>query len=386
MCPCPHENVNNYPKIRKMERRDQITFDAVRISTKAMNALFENKFNSELILISPPGSSGARVSIFKSADTEFLYAVKCARDTRISLSDEVRKRDILAKYIPSHLPEILWTGDVEGFETIISECNGVHTLHNLIINGDLPHDQLLSIWEDAVSSFITVWKNSKTFPFNKDLCPRDFSKRIERIAKGLYEKTIMDVKLSNIWDKNIYVNGEEYPSIAQMLENISNIGTPSFGVTCHGDPQPSNIIVGREANKSWYCVDWEWSGPNHDWRMMASHLYGWWFTRCITLKERPLISVTNRGVELNYHAFLPNHFQSYPQSAFQLLEKTFGENLDEGARRDINKYLAALYLGDLRFLGIWNREVFAVPLLAQGVITANRSVSNLDNSVFDFSI
>lgn len=366
-----------------MERKDQLTFNAVSVSTKAMNLLFENMSTPELILISLPGSSGARVSIFKSSDSTSLYAVKCARDTRISLSDEVAKREILTKFIPGHLPRVLWVGRIEEFETIISECNGIHTLHNLIVSGDLPHDQLLSIWKDVVDAIVGIWSNSKTYPFDRSLCPRNFSQRIDRIASGLYGKSIFGVELSKIWNKDVYVNGKVYPSIADTLKSISSIGDPAFGVICHGDPQPSNIIVGSE-DASWYCVDWEWSGPNHDWRMMASHLYGWWFTRSIVLKEKPTIHVAKEGVHLNYQAFLPDHLRGYPKNTLKILERSFGDNLNENARQDINRYLSALYLGDLRFLGIWNREIFAIPLLGQGIIAAKEAESNLARSSFGF--
>lgn len=369
-----------------MERKDQLIFNAVSVSTKAMNLFFKDRsVLPELILISPPGSSGARVSVFKSSDGTSLYAVKCTRETRVSLSDEVAKWEILAKYIPSHLPKILWVGRVEGYETIISECYGVHTLHNLIASGDLPHDQLQSIWEDVVDTIVCIWSNSKTYPFDRDLSPRDFSQRMERIASGLYGKNVFGMKLSEIWNKDIYVNGKVYPSLDDTLKSISSIGDPSFGVTCHGDPQPSNIIVGRD-DASWYCVDWEWSGPNHDWRMMASHLYGWWFTRSIMLKEKPTIRIAKEGVYLNYRVFLPDHLRSYPKITLKILERSFGDNLNKNARQDINRYLSALYLGDLRFLEIWNRENFAIPLLGQGIITAKEVKSNLERSRFEFAL
>ena len=368
-----------------MEREEKLTFDAVRISTKAMNDFSRDNFGSELVLISPPGSSGARVSIFKSSDEKSLYAVKCARSTRISLSDEVERKEILTQYIPEHLPKILWVGKVEGFEAIISECSGLQTLHNLIMGSEMPHDKLLSIWNDVVVSLVTMWGNSKTFPFRKDLCPRVFSERIKRIRKGLCQRSISGVPLSGILHKKVRINGQDYPSIDYSLENISKIKNPQFGVTCHGDPQPSNIIVGR-SDPAWYCVDWEWSGPNQDWRMMASHLYGWWFTRCMVLKTEPKIRVSREKVYFEYESFLPDHLQDYPRKTLTVLNHIFGENLNGDAKQDINRYLATLYFGDVRFLGIWNREVFAIPLLSQGIIAANEVGMNLSRDDLSFSI
>lgn len=368
-----------------MERKEKLTFDAVRISTRAMDDFSRDNFSSELVLISPPGSSGARVSIFKSSDEKSLYAVKCARSTRISLSDEVKKKDILSKYIPEHLPKVLWVGNIEGFETIISECNGLQTLHNLIMGSELPHDQLLSIWDDVLVSLITMWSNSKTFPFSKNLCPRIFTERIKRIKKGLNEISISGIPLSEILYKKININGRDYPSIDDSLKNISNIKNPQFGITCHGDPQPSNIIVGRSV-PNWYCVDWEWSGPNHDWRMMVSHLYGWWFTRCMVLKTEPKSQISKEKVYFEYESFLPDHLQDYPRKTLTVLNNIFGENLDSNTKQDINKYLSALYFGDVRFLGIWNREIFTIPLLSQGIITANEEVTNANRNDLSFYV
>ena len=368
-----------------MEREEKLTFDTVRISTKAMNDFSRDNFSPELVLISPPGSSGARVSIFKSSDERSLYAVKCARSTRISLSDEVKREGILTQYIPEHLPKILWVGKVEGLETIISECSGLQTLHNLIMGSELPHDQLLSIWGDVVASLITMWSDSKTFPFREDLCPRIFSERIKRIRNGLNQRSILDTPLSDILHKEVNINGRDYPSIDDSLKNVSNIKNPQFGVTCHGDPQPSNIIVGRNF-PDWYCVDWEWSGPNQDWRMMASHLYGWWFTRCMVLKTEPKIQISKEKVYFEYESFLPDYLQDYPRKTLTILNNIFGENLNSDAKQDINRYLATLYFGDVRFLGIWNREVFAIPLLSQGIITANEGGINLSRNDLSFFI
>jgi thiamine kinase-like enzyme len=168
---------------------------------------------------------------------------------------------------------VLWCQIVDGFEVMISECVGVQTLHHLIINSSLPHDRLLVVWKDVVETLVHVWKTSQ-HKFQEALCPRFFPDRIRRIREGLYSTVVGDVRLSECWNMPIIINNKEYLSVSESLDKINQVGKPTMGVVCHGDPQPSNIIVGDD--DSWYCVDWEWSGPHHDWRMMLAHLFGWW--------------------------------------------------------------------------------------------------------------
>lgn len=143
-----------------------------------------------------------------------------------------------------------------------------------------------------------------------------------------------------------------------------------MGVVCHGDPQPSNIVVGN--SDEWYCVDWEWAGSNQDWRMMLSHLHGWWSTRCLALVAEPSAGVSGGCLKITYDAFLPAHLRPYQGIAMQAALAMSDGNLCEEDIRDINRFLAALYFGELRFLGLWGREAFASAILGQAVITINQ--------------
>jgi hypothetical protein len=53
--------------------------EIVRVATKAMRMMLGEQDDHELVLISFPGSSGARVSIFRHSRTNSLYAVKWRR-------------------------------------------------------------------------------------------------------------------------------------------------------------------------------------------------------------------------------------------------------------------------------------------------------------------
>ena len=145
--------------------------EIVRVATKAIRMMLGEQDDPELVLISFPGSSGARVSIFRHSHTNSLYAVKCVIGSRISLVDEIGKREILVSYLRNHLPRILWCQVVDGFEVMISECSGIHTLHHLIVNSDMPHSRLLAVWKDVVESLVRMWKSSQ-HQFQESLCPR----------------------------------------------------------------------------------------------------------------------------------------------------------------------------------------------------------------------
>lgn len=342
--------------------------EIVRVAMKAMRMMLREQDDPELVLISFPGSSGARVSIFRNSHTNSLYAVKCVKSSRVSLVDEIVRREVLTPYLRDHLAQVLWCQIVDGFEVMISECTGIHTLHHLIVNSNIPHNRLLAVWKDVVETIVRMWKNSK-HQFQKTLCPRFFPARMERIRDGLRSVVAGGVQLSECWDAPIIINGKEYSSLSESLEKISHIGKPTTGVVCHGDPQPSNIVVGDDG--SWYCIDWEWAGPHQDWRMMLTHLFGWWWTRCLVLVAEPVIRASKKRLEVEYNALLPSHLQPYQDIATSAASTMLDGLPNERTVRDINRYLAALYFGELRFLGLWGREAFVASMLAQAVITAS---------------
>lgn len=355
--------------------------EIVRVATKAMRMMLGEQDDPELVLISFPGSSGARVSIFRRSRANSLYAVKCVIGSRISLVDEIGRREILVPYLRNHLPQVLWCQVVDGFEVMVSECRGIHTLHHLIVNSDMPHSRLLVVWKDVVESLVRMWKSSQ-HQFQESLCPRFLPARLQRIKDGVNSAVVGGVKLADCWSLPVVVNGNEYSSISKSLERIARVGKPAKGVVCHGDPQPSNIVVGED--DAWYCVDWEWSGSHHDWRMMLAHLYGWWSTRCVVLASESVVRVDQNRLVIEHDAFIPSHLQSYQDVALSAASMMFGGFPDEETTSDINRFLAALYFGELRFLGLWGREAFVASVLAQAVITANELGWNENNHAFQF--
>jgi hypothetical protein len=170
--------------------------EIVRVATKAMRIMLGEQDDHELVLISFPGSSGARVSIFRHSHTNSLYAVKCVVGSRVSLMDEIGKRETLVPYLRNHLPRVLWCQVVDGFEVMISECRGIHTLHHLIVNSDMPYSRLLAVWKDVVESLVRMWKSSQ-HQFQEPLCPRFFPARLRRIKDGVGSAVVGGVKLAD---------------------------------------------------------------------------------------------------------------------------------------------------------------------------------------------
>jgi aminoglycoside phosphotransferase len=350
--------------------------DNLRIASAAVRQLMGNKEDPELVLLTLPGSSGSRVVIFRNVRTGRLLSVKCAREPRVSLAKEAENHRYLQGYLGDRLPSILWYGSVEDRDVLISECAGLTTLHTRIMGGDVPMEQSLDVWRDYLDRLQAMWISSRRDGFRMDECPRVFPARLERIRNGVRTSVLENVSLSERWDCPIEVNGRDYPSLAECFDCISQLGIPGCSVTCHGDPQPSNIVVGADG---WKCIDWEWSGPGHDWRMLASHLYGWWSTRCLVLRTNPSVKTWGGKLHIGFDARLPSHlrpFQIEAETAIRHAASGLGET---NATQDINRYLAALYLGETRFLSIWGRQAFAAPMIAQAAMTVSRILDGCQN-------
>lgn len=316
----------------------------------------------ELVIVSDPGSSGARVLIIRHPQGGRTYAVKCVKSGRVSLVEEIARREIIKPFLKDHLPEVLMIKQIGEYEVMISECRGEQTLHSLIINSLMSHDQLKRMWHEVVSTLVDTWQQTKYYPFMDMLCPRYHKARCQRIADGIYSMMINGVKITDCASLPIIINGEEYPSIKDLLPQIETIGKPLFGVTCHGDPQPSNIVVDK--NRSWSLVDWEWSGKHHDWRVMVSHLHGWWSTRCSVLMVEPEIRLERKRLYINYSLMVPAHLAEYQQEAASAYW-SMSDSLNDS--EDINRYLATLYFGELRFLQFWGRQSYLAPFLAEAI-------------------
>jgi hypothetical protein len=87
------------------------------------------------------------------------------------------------------------------------------------------------------------------------------------------------------------------------------------------------------------------------------------------LTSEPVVRVYAKRLEVKYDAFVPTHLQPYQNTAVSAASIMSNGFPNEKTVRDINIFLAALYFGELRFLGLWGREAFAPAMLAQAVVT-----------------
>ena len=340
--------------------------DLVFTAMKAVQMMIGNDISPELVIVSDPGSSGARVFLVRHSHNNRTYAVKCVRSSRVSLMEETARRKIIEPFLSDHLNRILSIQHIGEYEVMISECKGKHSLHSLIINSLMPQSQLKGIWQEVVKTLIEMWKQTRHYPFMDKLCPRYHKTRSQRITDGVYALKMDGIKISDCASMPTIINGEEFPSIQETLPQMASVTSPKFGITCHGDPQPSNVVVGQDHD--WSLVDWEWSGKHHDWRAMISHFYGWWPTRCITLLSVPQVKIDRGRLCIDYSLFLPPHLAKYQREAVSAY-RNMSESVDCSSIdvTDINRYLATLYFGELRFLRLWNRESYLAPFLAEAI-------------------
>ena len=358
--------------------------DIVFTAMKAVQMMVGDDTSPELVIVSDPGSSGARVFIIRHPSSHHAYAVKCVRNGRISLADEIAKREIIEPLLLDHLPKILSIQQLGEYEVMISECRGEQTLHSLIVNSLMPQSRLTKLWREIVTTLIGTWKQTKHYPFMGELCPRYHKARCQRITEGVYALTVNGIRIADCASMPVIVNGEEYPSIRQTLPQIEAVGSPKFGVTCHGDPQPSNVVVDKDC--FWSLVDWEWSGRHQDWRTMVSHLYGWWPTRCSVLMMEPQLRVRQGKIYIDYSLLLPPHMAEYQDEAvraYQEMSEDVGRSFADAT--DINRYLATLYFGELRFLHFWNRECYLIPILAEAIKVSSSLMGRHVPSVSPFA-
>ena len=249
---------------------------------------------------------------------------------------------------------------------MISQCFGLDNFYSSFISNKKPLVFYYDIWDKVLIEIMEMWQESMNYNYNPNNNPRNNKLRIQRIETGVLSSRYNGYSFESIRKLTMVINGEECISLDDAFVEIKKISNPKFGVTCHGDPQPSNIIISDDSS-NWYLVDWEWSGHNHDFRLMFSHLYGWWATRLINIIERPEFIIRDNKIIINYKTNYSKVISKFQHMSKSMLIKNFDitqEDID-----NVNRFLALLYLGDLRFLNVWGRMDYLPVLIGEAIKT-----------------
>jgi hypothetical protein len=155
-------------------------------------------------------------------------------------------------------------------DLLITDCPAVATLADAPA-GDPRAEQA---WQDAVRALTHVWASSARPGYAPELATRNHHRRVQRGIGGL-RHTLRTLGRN---PAAITVNGVRC-TLDSLTARLANPPTPQMHVACQGDPQPRNILLSPDG--TWHLIDWEWAGLHHDWRMLTSHLAGWWHTHSI---------------------------------------------------------------------------------------------------------
>ncbi|MBB1242509.1 phosphotransferase [Streptomyces durbertensis] len=223
-------------------------------------------------------------------------AVKTARNPRVPATEQARARETIAPYFGARLPEVLFAGHHHGYDTLISHCPSVTTLADVALR-PATAPQAAATWREVVEALSHVWLQSARPGFDPSRATRKHALRLGRARDGLY-RSARSLGLPAEGRCHVIVNRTDHGSLDRMLERLAALPAPSVRVACHGDPQPRNILLDH-ANQ-WHLVDWEWSGHHQDWRMMASHLVGWWYVEALLAGAYGNITPARSALVLSY--------------------------------------------------------------------------------------
>lgn len=239
------------------------------------------------------GSSGAAVRIVQRADGTSI-AIKTARNPRVSAFEQARARDSIAPFFGHLLPEVLFAGVRHGIDTLVTECPTTDTLADIAAaNGP----RALSSWYDVAATLTRIWSRSARPGFDPASATRKHELRQRRALEGIAFTWQSLGYTAEPW-RHLVINDVDYGPIDKHVGHLATVPPPRIHVACQGDPQPRNILLASTGR--WYLVDWEWAGLHQDWRMMTSHLIGWWYTDHILRATRGTIRPTRHAVIVTY--------------------------------------------------------------------------------------
>ncbi|MEU9481223.1 hypothetical protein [Streptomyces sp. NPDC048191] len=317
------------------------------------------------------GSSGALVRIVRRPDGT-LVAVKTARNPRVPATQQAQARDAIVPYFGARLPEVLFAGHHHGNDTLITRCPSVTTLADLALRPG-PTTQAAAVWAEVTEALCRVWLESARPGFEPALATRKHTLRLERAHHGLH-RAVHRLRLPIDGGHHIIVNGTDNGSLDRMLHRLAALRTPTIHVACHGDPQPRNILLDH-ANR-WHLVDWEWSGHHQDWRMMTSHLVGWWYVESLLAGTHGRLTPTGSALDLSYSTPAPavlSRWTAPAVRAFRRMSRPGELEQDLGA---LAVHTAMLLLREIPQVIVGGRHHLFAPLLGEAARILDCSYSD----------
>lgn len=317
------------------------------------------------------GSSGATVRIVECPNGSHV-AVKQAKATHVSAARQAEARDEISPWFAERLPKVLFAGPFQGHDVLVTECPSVLTFADAVAEqGSTP--TLVTSWQGVISSLTEMWQESARPGYSPESSTRNHLLRLKRGIDGLgFTLASLGNSLSDL--RSFVVNDTDHVGWHTAWQRLAALGSPAERVVCHGDPQPTNVLLDPELRR--HLIDWEWSGLHHDWRMMVSHLIGWWFVDailshawgCFTAR-RYTLSLAYQDLDLR--SVVP--WTDLAADAFQVMTDVTRRDQDLAA---VSLHTALLLLREVpRASESRSRHHLLAPLLGEAV----RLINSADN-------
>ncbi len=329
----------------------------------------EEACNYEVVDVARSGASGPRVIIVRNQGSGNEYAVKYG-DTRVPIPQQLRSREMLGPLFGEHhLPPVVFAGE----RIMVMEAIDGKTLHEAAVEGVYDAGYLQGVYHRILRRFGEVWEKTKV-PFDGNTTlRRNPETRARAIVAMLYRRAYGGLTMGQLAENLVVINGVATLPLKELLESFVDFyETPAWVITCHGDPNADNILI--NGHRGWWLVDWEWAGL-HDWRLVASHLIGWWISNASMMSAKPSVVLSQDAINVNYDMLIPPTIQAIINQAWEFVREVGTRFGEANWERQVKLQVAALLLGDVRFLEARNRTQHAIPLLGEGL----RIISELIN-------
>lgn len=346
-------------------------------------ALFPNP--GELIIehIEPSGVSGItpgldRVFVVRDLKTQTLYAIKAGDRLRgNTIQRQIQNRILLATVgggiLQNKLPQVRF--HAEELPEPIREAMAMDYFSEWnfsegVIKGIMNDLAFVKTWSEILSTFTQLWGKTRKSWSKKtlDTMTRNPLQRVQTVEQHTLSFVLpgMSEPLRTFLDLPIIIGEKEYPSLRSAFEKMRAFDPPRFTVACHNDLNADNLVVKPDGD--WAVIDWEWVTECADWRMSLSHLIGWWWANTSRQIQAPSAIVQDGKLVLTSSLELSSvcyHFMRDAFAAGAAYRKKTNES--KRWREQIHRYLATLFIGEMRFARPRGRDAYTTDLLALGI-------------------